>query len=89
MNPGRNTRSIRLILEILLVLAFILIRVAGRSPAQANPGLETSSHAPADNIAAAEILADIDPDTQAALMAAEMAALTPPFYMVDLPFVSR
>lgn len=89
MNTKRRSSSLRLALEIVLVLILILIRAADRNSAQASPVQDISYHAPAENIAAADILADIDPNTQAALMAVEMAALTPPYYTVDLPIVSR
>ena len=89
MNTKRRSSLIRLALEIVLVLVLILIRAADRNTAQASPVPEISYHAPAENIVAADLRMDIDPNTQAALMAAEMAALTPPYYAVDLPIIAR
>ena len=89
MNTKQRSSLIRLALEIVLVLVLILIRAADRNTAQASPVQDISYHAPAENIAAADLLVDIDPNTQAALMAVEMAALTPPYYAIDLPIVTR
>ncbi len=87
MNATRRSSPFRLALDIFLVLALILILTAGGFFVQARSGPESSNPAPPGS-AAAEIQA-ISPNTQAALMAAEMAALTPPFYMVNLPIVEH
>jgi hypothetical protein len=81
---ARRTHPLRLILEISLVLALILILTAGGFWAQARSG----NPAPAGS-AAAEVLATPIPSVQAGLMAAEMAALTPPQYIVTMPIVQR
>ena len=87
MNAGR-TGPFRLALEIFLLLAFILILTAGVFLAQARSGLASPNPAPPGN-AAAEVQAPLDANTNAALMAAEMAALTPPFFMTTLPIIQR
>ena len=83
---ARHTHPLRLALEITLLLAFILI-LTGGFLAQARSGLDSSKPAPPGNVAA-EIQA-FDANAQAALMAAEMAALTPPIYFIVLPIVQR
>jgi hypothetical protein len=84
---ARHAFSFRLALEITLVLAFFLILTGGFF-AQARSGLGSSNPTPSGS-AAAEIQATPGASIQAALMAAEMAALTPPFFMVTLPIVQR
>jgi len=88
MNARGHTSPFRLVLEIFLVLAFVLILTTGAILAQARTDLSTPDPAPV-GYDGAEIQASTDASIQAALMAAEMAALTPPFYMVDLPLVQR
>ena len=85
---ARHTGRFRLALEIFLVLAFFLILTAGGYFAQARSGLGSPNPAPLGEVAA-DVLAPMDANTNAALMAAEMAALTPPFYLTTLPFVQR
>ena len=85
---ARRIGTFRLALEICLVLAFILILTAGGFLTQASSGLSSSNPAPPGS-AAADVQATPDASTQAALMAAEMAALTPPLYLITLPVVLR
>ena len=88
MNAGRRSSPFRLALEIILVLAFILIMTAGGFFAQARTGLESSNPAPPGD-AAAEVQATPIPSVQGALMAVEMAALTPPQFLINVPIVQR
>ena len=80
---ARRMHPFRLALEITLVLALILILTAGSFWAQAR------SSAGSANPAAAEVQATPIRAVQAALMAAEMAALTPPQYIVSMPVIHR
>jgi hypothetical protein len=88
MKARRRTNRFRLALEIFLVVAFILALSVGALLAQARSGWSTFDAAPVGEVPA-EIEATPIPSVQAALMSAEMAALTPPFFMVDLPLVQR
>ncbi len=83
---ARRTHPLRLALEITLLLTFILI-LTGGFLAQARSALGSSNPAPPPNVAA-EVQA-FDANAQAALMASEMAALTPPIYFINLPIVQR
>jgi hypothetical protein len=83
---ARRIGPTRLALEIVLVLAFLLTLTAGGLIVQARSGMSTSNLTPS-GAPAAEI--QVDANTAAALMSAEMAALTPPFYMTSIPLVQR
>ena len=85
---ARRMHPFRLALEITLVLALILILTAGSFWAQARSSTGSANPAPAGS-SAAEVQATPIPAVQAALMAAEMAALTPPQYIVSMPVIHR
>jgi hypothetical protein len=85
---ARHTHAFRLALEIFLVLAFILILTAGGFFAQARSSMSSADPTPPGNVPSA-IQATPGATIQAALLAAEMAALTPPLYTVNLPDIQR
>jgi hypothetical protein len=83
-----HTDWVRFILVLLLALILIATQLLGNQAAQAGNPRVISHPAPGETTALAP-LAPQDAKTVAALMAAEMAALTPPQYISDLPVINR
>jgi hypothetical protein len=85
---ARRADWVRFILLMLLALILIATQISGNQAAQAgDPGV--ISHPAPGETAVLAPLAPQDAATVAALMAAEMAALTPPLYFTDLPVITR
>jgi hypothetical protein len=83
-----HTDWVRFILVLLLALILIATQLLGNQAAQAGNPRVISQPAPGET-ALLTPLAPQDAKTVAALMAAEMAALTPPQYISDLPVINR
>jgi hypothetical protein len=84
------SRADRVRFAVILLLALILIgtQVLGNQTAQAGDPQVISRPAPGETSLLAP-LAPQDTPTVAELMAAEMAALTPPQYFTDIPVIIR
>jgi hypothetical protein len=87
MKVSRADR-VRFTLVLLMALILIATQILGNQAAQAGDPRVISQPAPGET-ALLTPLAPQDAKTVAALMAAEMAALTPPQYISDLPVINR
>jgi hypothetical protein len=83
-----RTDWVRFTMVLLLALVLIAAQILGNQAAQAGNPRVISQPAPGET-AVPVPLAPQDAKTVAALMAAEMAALTPPQYLTDLPIITR
>lgn len=84
----RRAEQVRFTLILLMTLILIATQILGNQAAQAE-GSRVISHAAPGESALRTPLAPQDAKTVAALMAAEMAALTPPQYITDIPVIIR
>jgi hypothetical protein len=92
MNPSTAVHRLRWILDLVLILLFLLVclgetppvlaRIESRGPELAAPIAFSNQELPVGLIA-------LDPNAQAALIAAENSALTEPIFWVDLPLIVR
>jgi hypothetical protein len=83
---GKRADRVRLTLVVLMALILIATQILGNQAAQARDPQVISHPAPGES-AVLTSLAPQDTATVAALMAAEMAALTPPQYLADIPII--
>ncbi len=83
---ARRAEWIRFTLVLLLALILIAAQILGNQVAQAEAPQVISQPAPGESAVLAPE-APQDAATMAALMAIEMAALTPPQYFTDLPII--
>jgi hypothetical protein len=83
---GKRADRVRLTLVVLMALILIATQILGNQAAQAGDPRVISHPAPGES-AVLTPLAPQDTVTVAALMAAEMAALTPPQYLADIPII--
>lgn len=79
---------IRFTLILLLTLILMATQILGSQVAQAGDPRVISHPAPGEITALTPLAPQFDAKV-AALMAAEMAALTPPQYLMDLPLIIR
>jgi hypothetical protein len=84
----KASRADRVRFTLILLMALILIgtQILGNQNAQARDARVISHPAPGESTILTR-LAPQDTATVAELMAAEMAALTPPQYITDIPIV--
>lgn len=85
---GSYADWVRFILLLFLILILMATQILGNQVAQARENRVITHPAPGETTALTP-LAPQDDATAAALMAAEMAALTPPQYLMDLPLIIR
>ncbi len=98
---ARGVRKFRRILDAILILLVLMIVAGTPTLARAGSGQRTDfsapaavGHSPVAGVAVNStnphpVLAPLDDNTLAAVIAAENSALTPPIYFVDLPLISR
>ena len=98
---SKSHRKLLRVMDCMLILLVLLIVIGdpsitradselpGGISVPANGGSALAAGSPVNSLNTMPVVAPLDDNTLAAVIAAENSALTPPIYFVDLPLISR